>query len=550
MSTSSLSAVDPSTVEFGQSLPPHGPHTITMHVPKWETGVRFRDGDMSLLMQLKSIYPRFSPFGLSATLCKSIAEKVSLPEGYGCAAFLSPDVWASNQTHAVSAFRKKDRLDASELRHHVVELGGVRLYVIGFPRAKAQAAIFQWQHGGLGFSTRVAEALLPHTDSLVHVGEFPEGVGAPEPTFFAEGSSHAALRERIAGLVMRACASEHEKSVTAEDVFLYQTGMASITRLHEAIVSLRAGPTVVFGAVFHSTYHMFEESEGGLKHYGYANDADVNDFERYLEGGGECAYVFTEFPSNPIMVSVDLMRLRSLADKYGFFLVVDDTCASFANIDLLAAADAVVTSLTKAFSGYADVMAGSVVLNPNSASAYPALKQAVSSRFHNELFEADAAHLLSNSEDYLARCMIHNRNANALAFYFRFLAQDSISPVTRVWYPPYSPGSDHLKAFMRKPTADFLALGAGCLLSVEFETVEQAAAFYDALNFFQGPHLGAHLTLAIPYNTIVYGKDHPEVHAAYGLKQQQVRIAVGLEDQNVLLRRCAEALSKMETAAA
>jgi cystathionine gamma-synthase len=245
-------------------------------------------------------------------LCQSIAEKIHIPEGYDCAAFLSPDVWASNLTHAVSAFRKEDRLDAAELRYHVVELAGVRLYVLGFPRAKAQAAIFQWQHGGLGFSTRVAEALLSHVDSLVHVGEFPDGVGAPEPTFFPEGESHAALRERIAGFVMRACAREHEWDVEAGDVFLYQTGMACITRLHEAIGSLRAGPTVVFGAVFLSTYNMFKESEGGIKHYGHANDADVNDFERYLEGGGACAYVFVEVPSNPIMVSVDLMRLRRL----------------------------------------------------------------------------------------------------------------------------------------------------------------------------------------------------------------------------------------------
>ncbi|KAI0910510.1 pyridoxal phosphate-dependent transferase [Ustulina deusta] len=140
--------------------------------------------------------------------------------------------------------------------------------------------------------------------------------------------------------------------------------MASITRLHEAITSLRSGPTAVFGSVFHSSYHMFAESEGGMKHYGRADASDLHDFEKYLEAGGECAFVFTEFPSNPILVSVDLMRLRGLADRYGFFVVVDDTCASFANIDLLGAADAVVTSLTKAFSGYADVMAGSAVLNP------------------------------------------------------------------------------------------------------------------------------------------------------------------------------------------
>ncbi|TGJ85914.1 hypothetical protein E0Z10_g2899 [Xylaria hypoxylon] len=570
----SLSDVDPSAVELGQSLPPHGPHTITTHIPGWKRAMLFRDRDMSIIAQFKSIYPRFFPFGLAAALCQSIARKLPLPEDYGCVPFISQDVWASNQTHAVSDFRKQQRLDASELRYHVVEVVGVRLYVIGFPQTKAAAAIFQWQHGGLGFSTRMAEALLPHVDSLIHIGEFPGGVGAPEPTFLPEGGSHRALRERIASLMMRACVSEHEKSVDADDVFLYQVSMASITRLHEAIALLRAGPTVVFGAVFNSTYHMFKECEGGIKHYGRADDSDVDDFETYLEGGGECAYIFTEFPSNPIVVSVDLMRLRGLADKYGFFVVVDDTCASVANIDLLGAADVIVTSLTKAFSGYADVMAGSLVLNPNSVRV-SALKKIVSSRFHNEFFEADAAHLLANNEDYLARSIIHNRNASALASYFHSVALDPASPVTRVWYPPYSPGSNYLEAFLRKPTEDYPAPGYGFLLSVEFETVELAAAFYDAVNFFQGPHIGAHLTISIPYNAaykylwgafhadeirtdhaqdgdlltprvaVIYGRDEPEVHAAYGLNLQQIRLTVGLEDQEVLLQRCAEALRKM-----
>ncbi|KAI0857894.1 cystathionine gamma-synthase [Xylaria cubensis] len=541
----SMSVVDPSTAEFGQSLPPHGPHTITTHAPGWKVSERFRDRDVSLLMQLKSLYPRFSPWGLAATFCQSIAQRLPLPEGYGCAAFVSRDVWASNQIHAMSERRKQQRLDASELRYHVVELASVRLYVVGYPRAKASAAIFQWQHGGLGFSTRLAEALLPHMDSLVHLGGFPNGVGAPDPTFLPEGDNHQALRERIASLMMRACATEYEKSVAADDVYLYPTGMGAITRLHEAIMSLRAGPTVVFGAVFQSTYHLFNESEGGIRHYGSADDSDVDDFETYLEGGGKCAYVFTEFPSNPVLVSVDIVRLQRLADKYGFFLVVDDTLASFANIDLLGVADVVVTSLTKAFSGFADVMAGSVILNPNSARTYPTLKQTVSSRFHNEFFEADAAHLLSNSEDYLARCVIHNRNASALASYFHSLALDKTSPVTQVYYPPFSSGSNHLQAFLRKSTAEFPAPGYGCLLSVEFETIEKAAAFYDAVNFFQGPHLGAHLTISMPYNLVVFGRENPEVHAAYGLRPQQIRFSVGLEDEEVLLYRCAEALSKM-----
>ncbi|KAK5624721.1 hypothetical protein RRF57_000437 [Xylaria bambusicola] len=172
-------------------------------------------------------------------------------------------------------------------------------------------------------------------------------------------------------------------------------------------------------------------------------------------------------------------------------------------MDLLGVADVIITSLTKAFSGYADVMAGSVVLNPNSAH-YSILNGAVSSRFHNELFEEDVVHLLSNNENYLARCMIHNRNASALASYFQSLALDPSSPICRVWYPPYSPGSDYLGSFLRKSTADCPAPGYGFLLSVEFETVELAAAFFDGVNFFKGPHIGAHLTIVVPFNNCEY----------------------------------------------
>ena len=58
------------------------------------------------------------------------------------------------------------------------------------------------------------------------------------------------------------------------------------------------------------------------------------------------------------MRSVDLSRLRALADKYDFAIVVDETVGNFANVDVLPYADIVATSLTKIFSGQADTMGG------------------------------------------------------------------------------------------------------------------------------------------------------------------------------------------------
>lgn len=61
--TATVAAAGPVTTEFGHSVPPEGPHTVTFHVPGWDTAIRFRDGDLSIFAKLRSIYPRFTPFG-------------------------------------------------------------------------------------------------------------------------------------------------------------------------------------------------------------------------------------------------------------------------------------------------------------------------------------------------------------------------------------------------------------------------------------------------------------------------------------------------------
>lgn len=68
--------------------------------------------------------------------------------------------------------------------------------------------------------------------------------------------------------------------------------------------------------------------------------------------------LFTEFPSNPLLRSANLPRLRALADQYDFLLVVDETVGNFVNVDVLPFADIVVSSLTKVFSGASNVMGG------------------------------------------------------------------------------------------------------------------------------------------------------------------------------------------------
>lgn len=87
-------------------------------------------------------------------------------------------------------------------------------------------------------------------------------------------------------------------------------------------------------------------------------DKDIDDLETKLKEGERILALFCEVPSNPLLKTPDLKRLRQLADDYDFLIVVDETIGNFCNVSVLPYADMVVSSLTKIFSGDCNVMGG------------------------------------------------------------------------------------------------------------------------------------------------------------------------------------------------
>ncbi|ROW11036.1 hypothetical protein VMCG_00901 [Cytospora schulzeri] len=563
-------AVKPITTELGHSAPPEGPHTITFHIPGWETGMRFRDGDLTIHSRLRSVYPRLAPFGLVRQLSTAIGQKLGVPENTGVLMFTDPAAFAVHREYALSEHRKEEhRLTEGELAFRVVDIHGTRLYCVTHPTTKTKGVIGVWQNAGIGISSRTAEELLKHVDNsddddddgfriVEWSGEHLDDV--PPPTYLPQCEAHGKLRQRISDLLHRAPIDPENVKVTPDDVYLYQTGMAAIYRLHDVLTRQRepGGTVLVLGSIFHNTFHLFEESAGGMKHFGRcdAGAGVMDEVEEYLDAhyrqGRTVSYAFLEFPSNPILVSAELGRLRGITARHAIPLVVDDTVGSFCNIDVLPVADVLISSCTKSFSGYADVMCGSLVLNPLSPF-YPVLKSALAAGFRNEFFSGDAERLLANSEDYLPRSTILNRNAAALASYLSSSAatpsssSSSSSPIKQVLYPTTSDTRPNYESLMRPATPDFTP-GYGCLLSVEFHTVDTARVFYDNLHFHCGPHLGGHRTLAMPFNATLFGADPVQMayHAAYGAGPEQVRISVGLEDEGEILAAVGEALARAE----
>ncbi|KAE8443109.1 hypothetical protein EG329_002353 [Mollisiaceae sp. DMI_Dod_QoI] len=417
----------------------------------------------------------------------------------------------------------------------------MRLYTVFFPPPKTLVVLPFWQDAGMGISSRLAEDCMKEISTLQEV-TLP--LQLPETTI-KEGPAHQVLRTRIASLMNKAPAGPpRERKVADGDVYLFQTGMSSIYTVHQYLLKKFDSKTVLFGFAFHATPHVFENFGPGFKFFGAGDAAELDELEAYLKDeakeGRKVQAVWTEFPSNPLLSTPDLGRLRKLADEYGFLLIVDDTVAGFCNVDVLGAVDMVVTSLTKSFSGYADVMAASAVLSPTS-KRYEELKELMNGNYHNVFYDGDAETLEKNSRDYMERSKILNNNAEKLVEYLDNLVKDPKSSVTKVWYPTTSNTLETYKQYMRQPTEDFQP-GYGCLFSVELDTVEATAAFYDNLHVHQGPHLGAHLTLALPYVKGLYGKDLDRVEK-FGLNEKQVRISVGLEETEALIEVFRHALT-------
>lgn len=403
----------------------------------------------------------------------------------------------------------------------------VRLYAVTFPTANTSSLQPFWTHTGTGISSRLAEDCLG--DDLYLVPD--DGLQPQVPP----STSHALVQKRIASLLNRCQA---ETIVTPSDVYLFPTGMAAVYALHTMLLDIHHGFTVLLGFVFKSSHFLFENFGPGCKVLGLGSTKEVSELEEYLESCGASAPVhqvqalWTEFPANPLLTSAHLKELRRLANKHDLVLIVDDTIGSFSNVDVLAVADVIITSLTKSFSGYADVMGGSIVLNPNSIK-YKKIKSMFEGVYRNDYWGRDVEVLETNSRDYLDRSKISNNNAEQLVAYLQQCASCPDSTVTQVFYPTVNADREHYESFMR-PATEVFSPGYGCLFTVEFDRVEATIAFYDALNVYKGPHLGAHLTLAMAYVKGLYGKQLDWV-SQFGLRETQIRVSVGLEDTERLL---------------
>lgn len=464
--------------DLGKPLP-DTPHAASVALPLWSHVVGYEEGNPQVLSRLSSGYPRFviHPFAqrlfdhCRECYARSGETAIAMPSeetAHRCAAYLTAKTGC---------------------RPRIVSMDKNGIHAVLFPEAAFVAARQFWQHFGEIVSSRRAQAFLEDR------GDDDTGLEAKQK-----------IRDRISGLT----------GVKSDAVYLYPSGMSALTEALAMMQAQRPGAkNVQLGFPYVDVYKIQTVWGPGAHFFPHPNDMSLDALEVLLETE-TVSGVITEFPGNPLLDGAHIPRLSALLRKHKVPLIVDDTAGTFYNLKLLPYVDALVTSLTKYFSGTGDVMAGSLVLNPESPHL-DAFGYFLNTNHQDLLWGEDAIALEYNSRTFIPRLQRINNTAMKLCAYLK-----SHPYVAEVYYPQFRiPGAYEL---VRQPDG-----GYGGLFSLLFKEAHQRAPiFYDTLRVSKGPSLGNNFSLACPYTLLAHYQEL-EWAESIGISRYLIRVSVGLE---------------------
>ncbi|THH26946.1 hypothetical protein EUX98_g7243 [Antrodiella citrinella] len=552
-----------SRVPIGTEIPLGEPHALSVSLPTWTDNLAWASGNEDVIKCMSTGYPRFfvhrKILELADIILKDLHVNGSLahlfPTAHAaqeCVAYMRRYV-PSSDDHSISVGLAHILLD--DKTRQLAGRDSLEVYAVIFRPELKKLGKSYWQHTGTGVSSRYASACLANIANRV---VRPIITSQPweaqiNPCVYAKLHSETqriaqTLQRRIASLALTGSPPVDQDGISFQvngrgkvsetDVFLYPSGMSAIWHAHQLIMKLKPGLKYVsFGFPYTDTVKILEKWGPGCIFYGNHPDDNLIELEAFLKTTPTpIAALFCESPSNPLLHSPDLRRLRELADEHGFMIVIDDTIGTFVNVDVLKYVDIVATSLSKLFSGSANVMGGSVVLN-SSCPHYSALKTALESSYSNDYFLPDLIQMEENSRDFDSRVRKVDVNARAVC---RYLHSHSISyckdsdlasgfAIKEVFYPEWVTRENY--DLVRRPYRED---NFGHLFSLTFVSLEASEAFYNTLGCAKGPSLGTNFTLSCPYTLLAHYWER-DWAAGFGIEEGLVRVSVGMEELDLLM---------------
>ena len=476
-----------SAKDLGQAIP-DSPHAVSVALPRWEDVIAYEEKEPSTLQSLQAIYPRFGLNPLVFAVSEYARQKFNLDE---FSAWPYPNF--------VTAQKAKNHCQKSESKGETTIFEVLGLYCLLTDSLSTPSAKAFWQHTGLGASSRLAEIALDREKA---------------PLARDAKKARAILLQRLSDIY----------HCPTKNISLHPSGMAALTSALEIIKVLHPNsPTLQLGfpyvdvlklpqVIFQGSHLLLETDPLHL-----AKEFDLK----------QPAAVIVELPSNPMLQCIDLQKVSQLAHERGILVIADDTIGSALNIDALPYADLIFSSLTKSFAGRGDILAGSLIISPESPWEEELL-QIFSSTELVELSDPDAIALEVASRDIKDR--IYKLNNACLDLKKRL---EKHPEVARVLHPEECA---NFQSLMR-PGA-----GHSCLLSLELVGgLSKAKRFYNALEVCKGPSLGTNFTLVCPYVLLAHYNELDWAQKC-GVPPHLIRVSVGLEDSKNLWERFQRAL--------
>ncbi|KAG7813654.1 hypothetical protein KL921_001200 [Ogataea angusta] len=552
----------PVSQTIGAPIPNNTEHAVSVTLPTWEATVGYEEGQDWVVNQMHSGYPRFFVHNKVKELSRLLElnyakenEKSMIFPSYQvakrCREFIRAKSLLPNcPVRILQLSTEAPKTD--EEKSYKVE---AQIAVVFFPGSEFSLAKAYWQHAGEGVSSRLGEYVLNEMgeklESTAAKGRRPSSgrnsrssisslQNNQEYSTFVEERFGRNLDLRFAkeakAILRNRIASHISPELGDDNVYLCCSGMNAIFLAHQMLLKTlqkRDQKSVCFGFPYVDTLNILKKWGAGVHFYGFGDDNSLDALEKRLEDGEPILSLFCECPSNPLLKTPDLIRIKKLADKYDFAVVVDDTVGNITNIDVISHCDIVTSSLTKVFSGDSNVMGGSLVLNPASRY-YNIFKDYLTKNFEDNLWDQDAIYLERNSRDFEARSKKINNNAVQV---LEFFEQSPL--LERVYYPSTMPSKKHYDA-LKKPDG-----GYGGLMSIVFKEQTDAVCFFNNVKLSKGPSLGTNFTLICPYSILAHYQEL-DVIEQWGVDRNLVRLSIGLEPTQELLATLKEALDTAE----
>ena len=482
-------------IECGQTLPVNNIHAVSVSMPNIQDVIDYEEQTPQILEKIKSGYPRFILHPYLKKLAIFIQEKYKI----------------SNDFEVVLLSSKKavELISDKYFIHNKIEVNepfGVILVQKG--TSQLQKVLMYIQHVGCNLSSRLAEKYL-------------FDVGLIESLHQEKLENEEIAKTVIVNTLAKAY------NQPSKNICLAPSGMNAIYSIVRGINSIQnhngRNILVQFGWLYLDTMNIVNHHYNQSKIFPDILNLDL--LEEYLKKDGKkVSAIITEMPTNPLLKTVDIKRLRALCDEYNIPLVIDTTFATPFNLNLEEYADIFVESLTKFACGNADVLMGAIILNKRHNLSHMSVEFF---KHCESVYIKDIQRLATQITGYEKRVKSISSNTKKLVEYFK-----RCSYIKDVYYCL----NDENKANYSQTMKDDNSLTG--IISVTF--TKPFKEVYDKLNFAKGPSLGTEFTLLMPYTylahwDLIQSKKGNEFLEEIGLPIDLLRISVGVENINEII---------------